>query len=86
MSHDAWRVCKGSIPGLLLPQHAWNVLEDANITTVGQLREIADRLERLIPGVGPKTAEAIRAELARVSVADEEPPARARRPLRNGWQ
>jgi hypothetical protein len=85
MTHDAWRVCKGSIPGLLLPQHAWNVLEDANITTVDQLREIAGQLERLIPGVGPKTAEAIRAELARISAVDEEPPARARRPLRNGW-
>lgn len=60
-------VCGGSIPGLQLPQQAWFVLERENIRTIDRLRAIADRIEHVLPGIGPKTADAIRAELARIN-------------------
>lgn len=59
-------VCEGGIPGLLLPQQAWFVLERENIRTIQRLKAIADKIEHVLPGIGPKTADAIRAELARV--------------------
>jgi Holliday junction resolvasome RuvABC DNA-binding subunit len=72
MPNYAWQVCKGPIPGLRLPQQAWTVLERDNITTLDQLTAAADRIER-VPGVGPKMAETIRAELARVAVQKQKP-------------
>jgi Holliday junction resolvasome RuvABC DNA-binding subunit len=51
----------------------WTVLESDNITTLDQLKAVADRIER-IPGVGSKTAEAIRAELARVMASEQQLP------------
>jgi hypothetical protein len=59
--------CEGSIRGLRLPLNAWNVLDRENITTLAQLTAIADRIERL-PGIGAKTALAIRVELGRVAL------------------
>jgi hypothetical protein len=69
MPNDAWKVCKGPIPGMLLPQYTWHVLESANVTTIDQLQSMADRIERLVPGIGPKSAEVIRAELRRIIAA-----------------
>jgi len=73
MSRYTWQVREGPIPGLRLPHHAWTVLESDNITTLDQLKAVADRIER-IPGVGSKTAEAIRAELARVMASEQQLP------------
>jgi hypothetical protein len=57
----------GPIDGLHLPRRAWTVLERENITTLDQLKAVADRMERVIPGLGRKTARTIRAELARIA-------------------
>jgi len=61
--------CRGLIRGLVLPPNIWYVLRRENIKTISQLRAVADRLERL-DGIGPKSAQAIRAELARVATPD----------------
>lgn len=66
MSNDAWKICKGPIPGLRLPQYTWHKLENENVTTISELLAIADRIEALVPGIGPKSADAIRAELDRI--------------------
>lgn len=57
----------GPIEGLLLPRRAWLVLQRERITTLGRLAAVADRIEKVIPGIGPKTARLIREELARVT-------------------
>jgi hypothetical protein len=54
----------GPIEGLRLPPRAWAVLRRENITTIDQLRAVADRLQRF-DGVGFRTALAIREEIAR---------------------
>ncbi len=56
----------GSLKGLRLPPKAWYVLRRENIRTITQLRAIAGRIERF-EGIGPKTAQAIRDEVARVT-------------------
>jgi endonuclease III len=61
---DRWG---GPIRGLRLPLTAWRSLEDGGITTIAQLKAVADQLERL-PGIGPKTAQVLRKELARILV------------------
>ena len=65
--------CEGPIRGLRLPLNAWNVLDQKNITTLTQLTAIADRVERL-PGIGAKTALAIRVELGRIALLDARSP------------
>ena len=65
--------CEGPIRDLRLPLNAWNVLDREDITTLAQLTAIADRIERL-PGVGAKTALAIRVELGRVALLDAQSP------------
>ena len=65
--------CEGPIRGLRLPLNAWNVLDRENITTLTQLTAIADRIERL-PGIGAKTALAIRVELGRIALLDAQSP------------
>ncbi|MFL4991869.1 MAG: hypothetical protein ACJ8DV_11345 [Microvirga sp.] len=65
--------CAGPIRGLRLPLNAWNVLDRENITTLAQLTAIADRIERL-PGIGAKTALAIRVELGRIALLDAQSP------------
>jgi Holliday junction resolvasome RuvABC DNA-binding subunit len=72
MPSYSWQVCKGPIPGLRLPLQAWTALERDNIATLDQLTAAADRIER-VPGVGPKMAETIRAELARVAIQKQHP-------------
>jgi hypothetical protein len=65
--------CEGPIRGLRLPLNAWNVLDKENITTLAQLTAIAHRVERL-PGIGAKTALAIRVELGRIALLDAQSP------------
>jgi DNA-directed RNA polymerase alpha subunit len=60
---------EGPIRGLQLPLAAWNSLHEDGISTIDQLRAVAHQLESL-PGIGAKTAQVIRAELARVSPAE----------------
>ena len=55
----------GPIKGLHLPRHAWEGLQKHGINTLDQLMAVAGRLERL-ERIGPKTAEVIRKELARL--------------------
>jgi hypothetical protein len=63
---------EGPIPGLRLPQNAWEALRGEGITTLDRLRAVADQLEKL-PGIGPKTARLIREELARVTPPGDRP-------------
>ena len=60
----------GPIDGLRLPTRAWKALQQENITTLDQLRAAADRIERF-ENIGPKIAQTIRAELARVASLDK---------------
>jgi DNA-directed RNA polymerase alpha subunit len=60
---------EGPIRGLRLPLTAWNSLQEDGISSIDQLRAVAHQLESL-PGIGAKTAQVIRAELARVSPAE----------------
>jgi hypothetical protein len=62
--------CRGPIAGLVLSPRAWHVLRRENITTLNRLRAVAHRLERF-EGIGPVTARAIRAELARLASSGE---------------
>ena len=55
----------GPIKRLCLPRHAWEGLQKHGINTFDQLVAVADRLERL-ERIGPKTAQVIRKELARL--------------------
>ena len=55
----------GRIKGLRLPRHAWDGLQKHGINTFDQLVAVAGRLERL-ERIGPKTAQLIRKELARL--------------------
>ena len=64
----------GRIEGLRLPSRAWTALQRANITTIDQLRAVADRIERVLEGIGPKTARTIGAELARVATSETQSP------------
>jgi len=57
---------EGPIKGLRLPLIVWNTLMDEGITTLDELRAIADQLERL-PGIGSKMAWVTREELVRAS-------------------
>jgi hypothetical protein len=62
--------CRGPIGGLILPPNAWYVLRRENIKALNKLRAVADHLERF-DGIGPKRAQAIRAELDRVASPDK---------------
>jgi 3-methyladenine DNA glycosylase/8-oxoguanine DNA glycosylase len=59
------------IRGLRLPLNAWNALRREDIATLDQLRAVADHLETL-PGIGPKTAQIIREELARLASCEPD--------------
>lgn len=63
---------EGPIRGLQLSTPVWRSLEAEGITTLGQLKVVADQLERLV-GIGPKTARTVRDELARVEACGEQP-------------
>ncbi len=56
----------GPIDRLHLPRRAWTVLERERITSLNQLKAVAAGIERVVPGIGRKTAQMIRAELARI--------------------
>jgi hypothetical protein len=73
MDKGLYEDCGGPIRGLRLPLNAWNALHREGITTIDQLRAIADRIHWL-PGVGPKTALAIRVELGRIALLDAQSP------------
>jgi hypothetical protein len=60
-------ICKGPIPGLQLPTWVWDVLHRERITTLDQLSAVADRMERVYPGIGQRTAQVIRDEITRVT-------------------
>jgi hypothetical protein len=62
----------GPIEGLSLPSSTWKVLRRENITTLDQLRVVADRIE-LFEGIWSETAQVVRAELARVTTLDAPP-------------
>jgi hypothetical protein len=64
--NECW---EGPIRGLRLPLIVWNTLRDEGITTLDQLRAVADQLERL-PGIGSKMARVTRDELARASTPE----------------
>ena len=70
MAGEISKICKGHIPGLLLPQNVWIALARENIRTIVQLDALAIRIEHLVPGIGLKSAKAIRAELARIAGSD----------------
>jgi hypothetical protein len=69
--NDGWG---GPIRGLHLhlPLTVWSSLRDEGVTTIDELRVVADQLERL-PGIGTKTARLIRDELARASALEGGP-------------
>jgi hypothetical protein len=73
MHKGLYEDCEGPIRGLRLPLNAWNVLDRENIATLPQLVAIADRVERL-PGIGAKTALAIRVELGRIALLGTQSP------------
>ncbi|GEO15341.1 helix-hairpin-helix domain-containing protein [Microvirga aerophila] len=72
MPDGKWERFGGPVRGLRLPLNAWEALRQEGVTTIGQLRDVADRLETF-PGIGPKTAHLIREELARVTAARKPP-------------
>jgi hypothetical protein len=59
----------GPIEGLRLPLTAWNSLKEEGITTIDQLKAVADQLEQL-PGIGVKIARIVRDEITRVSALE----------------
>jgi hypothetical protein len=63
----------GPIRGLRLPHNAWLVLHRENITTIDELRAVADKLKGF-EGIGPKTTLAIRVELDRVALLEAQSP------------
>jgi len=65
--------CGGPIRGLRLPLNAWHALHREGITTLDQLKAKADRIHWL-PGIGSKTALAIRVELDRVALLEAQSP------------
>lgn len=68
--HERW---EGPIRGPRLPLAVWNSLQDAGITTLDELKAVADRVERTIPGIGQTAARIIREELARISTVERHP-------------
>jgi Holliday junction resolvasome RuvABC DNA-binding subunit len=67
---NPWDVWNGHIPGLRLPLITWAALRQDGIMTIEQLSTKADQLHKL-PGIGRKTAQLIRDELARVALPEE---------------
>jgi Helix-hairpin-helix domain len=66
MPNPRWDLIGGPIGGLRLPFQAWEALRKEGITTLDRLRAMADEIHTL-PGIGPRTAQLIREELARVT-------------------
>jgi hypothetical protein len=70
MPNPKWDCIEGPIRGLRLPFEVWKILRRESITTMDRLRAIADQIHTL-PGIGPKTAQVIREELARVTALEK---------------
>jgi hypothetical protein len=66
MSYSFHEDCSGPIRGLYLPPYVWGVLQREGISTVHELRAVADQVY-WVPGIGVRTARMIRAELARIT-------------------
>ncbi|PVE23660.1 hypothetical protein DC522_14515 [Microvirga sp. KLBC 81] len=72
MPSPKWERIGGPIRGLRLPFQAWEALRQEGITSLDRLRAMADQIHTL-PGIGPKTAQLIREELARATPSKEPP-------------
>jgi hypothetical protein len=72
MPHEGKNI-PGPIEGLRLPARAWEALRREHVTTIDYLRAVVARIEQF-SYIGPKTAELIRQELARVTSLEEQPP------------
>jgi|UPI000560E830 DNA-directed RNA polymerase alpha subunit len=72
MPNTRWERIGGPIKELRLPYEAWQALRRQGITTLDRLRASADQLHTL-PRIGPKTAQVIREELARVTSSRQRP-------------
>jgi hypothetical protein len=66
-----YEVCAGHIAGLQLPYATWDVLMREGITTLDQFRAAAGQIEQFA-GIGRKSAQIIREELARVAPPDQD--------------
>lgn len=64
---DCWG---GPIRGIRLPLNAWDMVQAEGITTIDELKAVAGRLETFV-GIGRKTAQVIREELARIEASGE---------------
>lgn len=71
MPNLRWDRVGGPIRRLRLPSEAWEALRGEGITTLTRLRAMADQIHTL-PGIGPKTAQLIRDELARVTASKKD--------------
>ena len=72
MPHSGYyEVFTGPIAGLHLPYATWDVLMREGITTLDQLRAVADQIQQF-EGIGRKSAQIIREELARVAPPDQD--------------
>ena len=69
-SHYHERV-EGPIRGLRLPTTVWNKLQDENIRSFDQLKAAAHEIEQIF-GIGPKMAQVIRDEIARITASKEQ--------------
>jgi DNA integrity scanning protein DisA with diadenylate cyclase activity len=67
---NPYEIRAGPIAGLRLPFATWAVLIREGITSLDQLRAVADHLEQF-EGIGRKSAHIIREELARVAPPDQ---------------
>jgi len=63
------RPSPGTIPGLLLPRRAWKALAKEGVRSLAELVAVAERLH-ILPGIGCKTAQLIRAEIVRLHLRD----------------
>ncbi len=72
MPKARWEPIGGPIRGLRLPFDTWEALRSEDITTLDRLQAMADQIHTL-PGIGPKTAQLIRQELARVTASKKIP-------------
>ena len=67
MSRPVSKRSRDPFEGLQLPMGAWKALEDANITSLQQLKAMAPFIEQL-PSIEPDIARAINDSLDRLAV------------------
>ena len=71
MPNPRWECIGDQSGGLRLSFQAWKALRREGITTLDRLRANANQIHTL-PGIGRKTAQLIRDELARIEFRDEQ--------------